>query len=54
MQPPNLTLSDVTKAAEDFIKNLHLSLSLPIPIEDIVNPSFRRSITKKTAKRRNG
>lgn len=36
MQPPNLTLFNVTKAAENFIKNLHPSLSLPIPIEDIV------------------
>lgn len=36
MQPPNLTLSNVKRAAEDFIKNFHPSFSLPVPIEDIV------------------
>ncbi len=36
MQPPNLTLSSVIKASEDFLKNFHPSLSLTIPIEDIV------------------
>ena len=36
MQSPNLRLIDVVRAADEFLKTYHSSLSLPIPIEDIV------------------
>ena len=36
MQSPNLRLIDVVRAADEFLKTYHPSLSLPIPIEDIV------------------
>ncbi len=36
MQRPNLKLIDVVHAADEFLKIYHPSLSLPIPIEDIV------------------
>lgn len=35
MQRPNLKLSDVIKAATNFLNSYHPSLSLPIPIEEI-------------------
>lgn len=36
MDGPNLRYSDVAKAANDFLKSYHPSLSLPVPIEDIL------------------
>lgn len=36
-----LSLSDVTKAAESFLEKFHPSLTLPIPIEDIVERKMR-------------
>lgn len=36
MQSPNLRLIGVVRAADEFLKTYHPSLSLPIPIEDIV------------------
>lgn len=36
MQSPNLRLIDVVHAADKFLKVYHSSLSLPIPIEEIV------------------
>lgn len=36
MQGPNLKFSDVLKAANNFLNTYHPSLSLPIPIEEIV------------------
>lgn len=36
MQPPNLTLANVNQASNDFLKEYHPSLTLPIPIEEIV------------------
>lgn len=40
MQGTNLTLSDVTKAAHDFLEQHHPSLEAPIPIEEIVEISM--------------
>ncbi len=36
MQDPNLKLADVVKSAREFLSVYHPSLSLPIPIEEIV------------------
>lgn len=36
MEPPNLTLANVTKLSTEFLTTYHSSLTLPIPIEDIV------------------
>lgn len=36
MQSPDLKFSDVVKAANDFLNTYHPTLSLPIPIEEIV------------------
>lgn len=36
MQGPNLRFVDVVRAADKFLKTYHSSLTLPIPIEDIV------------------
>ncbi|MBI2019775.1 ImmA/IrrE family metallo-endopeptidase [Candidatus Daviesbacteria bacterium] len=36
MQPPNITLSNVIRASEDFLEQFHSTLLLPIPIEEIV------------------
>lgn len=36
MEMPNLRLSDVTKASENFLQKYHPSYALPVPIEEIV------------------
>lgn len=36
MMGPNLTLSEVTKASDNFLKLYHPSLTPPIPIEEII------------------
>lgn len=36
MQAPNLRFADVVRAADKFLQTYHSSLTLPIPIEDIV------------------
>jgi len=36
MHGPNLKYADIEKAADDFLKNYHPTLTLPIPIEEIV------------------
>ncbi len=36
MKAPNLSYADVVYAADNFLKKYHPSLTLPIPIEDIV------------------
>jgi len=44
MQGPDLKLSDVVKAANDFLDTYHHPLSLPIPIEEIVEHKMKISL----------
>lgn len=44
MFDPNLRYSDVEKAANDFLHTYHPSLSLPIPIENIVEHQMKIAI----------
>lgn len=44
MQGPNLKFTDVAHAADNFLKNYHPSLSLPIPIEEIVEHKMKIAI----------
>lgn len=45
MQGTNLKLSDVTKAAHDFLDHYHPSLEAPIPIEEIVEIKMGLGLT---------
>ncbi|MFH1566216.1 MAG: ImmA/IrrE family metallo-endopeptidase [bacterium] len=44
MQSPDLKFSDVSKAADRFLSSYHPSLSLPIPIEEIVEHKMGVSV----------
>ena len=44
MQGPDLKFSDVLKAANNFLSSYHLSSSLPIPIEEIVEHKMNISL----------
>lgn len=44
MEPPNLTLSSVTKAANEFLRKYNPDHILPIPIEEIVELEMKISL----------